>query len=229
MLSTAGMPTPYSVHVYEEVTSTQDVAREHAADGPSLAIAARQTLGRGRSGSAWESAPRAVAASLHLIPANWPHRRRTLIPLAAGIAVARLHALDLKWPNDLLLDGRKVGGILVEATGSSVTIGVGLNLWWPDPPSGRAGLWSEDPGPGAYSLVGSDLGAAVWTEVAKGPEDWSYDAYCASCVTLGHQITWDGGGPGVAIGVDRFDGSLLVDEGARRVSLRAGTVRHVRS
>lgn len=224
------MPTPYSTHVYEEVTSTQDVARELPEVGPVLVVASRQTAGRGRSGASWETAPRALAMSLRFDPFEWPSDRRTLITLATGIAVARVRDVDLKWPNDLLLRENKVGGILAEASGREVTIGIGLNLWWPDPPSDRIGLFPEDPGPSAYAAIGFEMAEGVWTELAKGPERWSYDDYCDTCITLGRQITWGDGREGTATAIDRFDGALIVeDANGTRLNLKAGEIRHVRA
>lgn len=225
------MPTPYSSHVYEEVTSTQDVARSLGIEGPVLVVAARQTEGRGRSGASWETAPRALALSLHFAPRSlgWPADRWTLIPLATGIAVARLLQLNLKWPNDLLAaPGKKVGGILIEATGKTMTIGVGVNLWWPDPPPGRAGLLTNDPGADSPRAYGEIVGEAVWEELGNGADNWSYDDYCRDCLTLGNEITWSQNQRGTALAIDRTDGSLVVEESGRRRKLNAGEVRHVR-
>lgn len=230
MLSLAGMSTPYSTRVYEEVTSTQDVARMVSEGRPVLVIAASQTAGRGRSGSAWETAPRALAASLHLQleEHTWPSARQTLVPLVTGVAVATLYDLDLKWPNDLLRGEVKLGGILVEASASGTTIGVGINLWWPDPPGDRIALWPDDPGPEAYTVVGAAVGQAIFEELAQGAEAWPYTEYCAACTTIGREITWGDGESGTAIDVARTDGSLLVDQHGTRRTLRAGAVHHVR-
>lgn len=226
------MPTPYSTHVYEEVTSTQDVARSLATKGPVVVVAARQTEGRGRSGAGWETAARALALSMRLEPirTGWPPDRWTLIPLATGVAVARLLSLNLKWPNDLLgaSSGEKVGGILVEATRDTTTIGIGINLWWPDPPPERAGLLTDDPGPDSHRHYGEIVGEAVWTELAGGADRWSYDDYCAACLTLGREITWSDGQRGKAMGIDRVDGSLVVEQSGRRRKLNAGEVSHLR-
>ncbi|CAN5323872.1 biotin--[acetyl-CoA-carboxylase] ligase [soil metagenome] len=231
MLSLAGMSTPYSTHVYAEVTSTQDVARTVSIGSPVLVIAASQTAGRGRSGSSWETAPRALAMSLHLLldEQSWPSERRTLVPLATGVAAARLYDLDLKWPNDLQRQEAKLGGILVEASESGMTVGVGINLWWPDSPSDRTALWADDPGPNAFAAIGAEVGEAIWEEFAKGAGAWSYSDYCAACTTLGSEITWGHGESGSAVAVDRFDGSLLVDQQGTRRVLRTGAVRHVRA
>lgn len=226
------MLTPYSTHVYDEVTSTQDVARALAGHEPVLVVAARQTAGRGRSGSTWETAPRAVAASLVLRPGalGWPVERWSLLPLAVGVAVARLHDLDLKWPNDLLRDGKKVGGILVETSGPTATIGTGLNLWWPKAPEDRTALWAHDPGSEAYEEVGSEIGAAVWQELALGPDGFGWADYLARCTTLGQDITWgEQGNYGRAAAIDPHTGALLVDSAGGQARLLAGEIHHVRT
>lgn len=108
--------------------------------GPTLLIASEQTAGRGRAGRSWQSS----AATSLTFSLAWrfarPLRDLMGLPLAVGVALAEaLGALNiqirLKWPNDLLRDGRKVGGVLLETwtdkapnLQSWVVIGVGLNL-----------------------------------------------------------------------------------------------------
>ena len=114
------------------VTSTQDVARELPIG--SIVVADHQTAGRGRLDRRWESPPgTALLVSFVL-------ERNPLLSLAAGVAAAEACGPDvrLKWPNDLLLDGRKLGGILVEATPDKALCGVGINLTWA--PDGAARL-----------------------------------------------------------------------------------------
>lgn len=106
---------------------------------PQALLAEFQTAGRGRRGRAWSSP---FGANLYLSVAwsfaAWPPQL-TALPLAVGIACARairalgLPELRLKWPNDLLVDGRKLGGILLEHRGEGgggcrVVIGVGVNV-----------------------------------------------------------------------------------------------------
>jgi BirA family transcriptional regulator, biotin operon repressor / biotin---[acetyl-CoA-carboxylase] ligase len=114
------------------VTSTQDVARELPVG--SVVVADLQTEGRGRLSHRWEAPPgTALLVSFVLDP-------NPLLSLAAGIAAAEAcgRGVRLKWPNDLLLDGRKVGGILVEATPAKAVCGIGINLSWA--PAGAAQL-----------------------------------------------------------------------------------------
>ena len=92
----------------------------------SIVIADHQTAGRGRLGRRWE-APEGTALLVSFVLEPHP-----LLSLAAGVAAAEAcgAAVRLKWPNDLLLGGRKIGGILVEATPKKAMCGVGINLTW---------------------------------------------------------------------------------------------------
>jgi len=89
-------------------------------------IADHQTAGRGRLDHRWE-APAGSALLVSFVLAPHP-----LLSLAAGVAAAEACENDvrLKWPNDLMLSGRKVGGILVEATSAKAICGIGINLTW---------------------------------------------------------------------------------------------------
>src|SRR5713226_2616292 len=106
------------------VTSTQDVARELPIG--SVVVANHQTAGRGRLTHSWEAPPgTALLVSFVLQP-------NPLLSLAAGVAAAEAcgPGVRLKWPNDLLLKGGKVGGVLVEATPIKAICGIGINLTW---------------------------------------------------------------------------------------------------
>jgi len=132
------------VRYFDEVASTNDVALQYGADPlcktPLLVLAKQQTEGRGRGTNPWWSSEGSLTFSLLF---NGPHIPLQLgdwprLPLITGLAVANAlrpfvtaHAIELKWPNDVYLQGRKVGGILVESTSGpapSVIIGIGLNV-----------------------------------------------------------------------------------------------------
>ncbi len=217
------MATPYFQERHESVPSTQDVARDHLGDLPLLVVAASQTGGRGRSGSTWENADRALAASLAI-----PRPEDDLRPfsLMAGVAARRvLDTTTLKWPNDLLVDEEKVGGILVERHQRIVTVGLGLNLWWKSPPAGARGLYPSDPGPARHQEIG-----ALWAAELNALIDsrgWPRDEYVASCATLGHRISWEPAGAGVAMDV-ADDGALIVETSTGVDRIYSGAVSHVR-
>jgi BirA family biotin operon repressor/biotin-[acetyl-CoA-carboxylase] ligase len=223
------MATPYSLQVYDEVTSTQDIAAAALVDEPILVVAGRQTEGRGRSQRAWESAPRAMAASLAMRP-TWDLGSWPLIPLVAGLAVADTLAGDvtLKWPNDLLIGEDKVGGILVEGWSGVLVVGCGLNLWWPHPPAGSGALSMDDPGPGAVVDTASAWAERLLERMAGGPGDWGRDSYLELSATVGRRVTWEPNGEGTAIDVGT-DGSLIVETDHGVQKLIAGEIRHLRT
>src|SRR6516165_1419427 len=106
-----------------------------AAEGTVL-MAEAQTAGRGRLGRRWASPPRAgLTFSVLLRPDGVPAALLGWLPLLAGVAAAAsvraVAAVDatLKWPNDVLVGERKLGGILAERTGAAVVIGIGINVW----------------------------------------------------------------------------------------------------
>ncbi len=148
-----------SVHLYGSVGSTNDVARrladEEDAPGGTVVLAREQTEGRGRQERAWHSPPGGVYLSVVFRPTSLPNP--DLLPLLAGLGL--VERLDggfpglgpaLKWPNDVMVGDRKLGGVLCESVWSDegprfVVAGVGLNVRpLEDPPSG--------PGAGATSL-----------------------------------------------------------------------------
>src|SRR5512138_215415 len=138
------MPFCAVVHRFESVASTNDIAKAlaQAGEGHGTAVLAREQIrGRGTKGRSWHSpAGLGLYASFILRaaegrPVPSPH----LLPLAVGLAVsdAILEAggleTRLKWPNDVLFEGRKLGGILCEgnslgASGGFVVAGIGLNV-----------------------------------------------------------------------------------------------------
>jgi BirA family transcriptional regulator, biotin operon repressor / biotin---[acetyl-CoA-carboxylase] ligase len=157
------------LHLFEQLGSTQDEARERARTGAphgTLVWALEQTAGRGRMDRRWVSNRGAgLWFSLVLRPRG-DSNAAALLSLAAGVGVARAlpassaGAVRLKWPNDVLLNGRKLAGILAEAETrdghlSFVLLGVGLNL---------------DPGPDGFPAVIADHAAAL-VEVADPPLD----------------------------------------------------------
>lgn len=148
------MAGPLTVHRVERTASTQDLAHQAGEAGAphgSVFVAAEQTGGRGSRGRSWHAPAGGLWLSALVRPAA---AAVGLLSLRAGIAVAEglgqmpsLPRVLLKWPNDLIVDGRKVGGLLVETRwrGDVVewaVIGVGINVHndVPDgvvPPAGR--------------------------------------------------------------------------------------------
>jgi len=226
------MDTPYEVVHLASVVSTQDEGRARFGGRPVLVVADTQSAGRGRTGTRWEQADRAVAASLAFAP-DWPIETWPRLTLVAGLAAWDAVAAEpdppevaLKWPNDLTLGAVKVGGIIAEADGAILVIGFGLNLWWRRPIEEAGALWDDDPGPAAAPRIARRWAGALFELVGAGPASWPRERYAARCATLGREISWDGG-TGRAVGI-AADGGLEVDDGRGGIVLHAGAVRGIR-
>jgi len=122
------------VYLYEEVCpSTQRLLREEAAEG-TVAVAEEQTEGRGRLGRSWQAPARTgVLVSVLLLPRVEAARLPELSLIAGGAvaeAIAELTGIEpvIEFPNDVLIDGRKVAGILAESSEGRVVLGVGVNV-----------------------------------------------------------------------------------------------------
>jgi len=252
------------LELVEETGSTNvdlaAAAREGLPEGAVL-VAEHQSAGRGRLDRVWESPPRAgIYVSVLLRPGlasrDWPEaprKRWGWLPLLTGVALAEAvnHVTGLvptlKWPNDLLLDGRKCGGILAEVNDDAVVVGVGLNVILrqeelpPDPPWG-VGATSLAVA-GATNLDREQLLASLLTELETWYRRWRTaggdaegcglrTAYLRGCDTVGRRVRvlLPGGGEltGTAIMVDT-DGRLVVRrrDGDTR-AIASGDILHVR-
>jgi BirA family biotin operon repressor/biotin-[acetyl-CoA-carboxylase] ligase len=239
-LERAGLVAPVR---FEEVTrSTQDTAAAMAAGGApewTLVAAGHQTGGRGRLGRSWLDEPgRALTFSLLLRP-GLPIERGGLISLLAGVAVAEACGeageprAACKWPNDVLVDGRKVAGILAESRASGdrlehVVLGIGVNLG--SAPAGVERAGSVDAG--AEDLLAAFLRAFAGRYAPADPAFGRavVGAYRGRCATIGRRVratTTDGAViEGRAVDVDD-DGALLVRAHDRLGVVRFGEIEHL--
>jgi BirA family biotin operon repressor/biotin-[acetyl-CoA-carboxylase] ligase len=212
-------------------TSTNDRARELAQAGAphgTLVTAAQQLSGRGRQGRTW-SAPAGSALLMSLVLRDAP----ALLPLAAGVAVAEVAGPDalVKWPNDVLVAGRKVAGILAEGrpTEGWTVLGIGLNV----------ALRVEDLPPelhataGTLGLAPSELEPTLARLLAALERVLALDAaalldeYRARDALRGRVVAW-ADGSGRAAGIDGA-GRLVVElAGGGRTALGAGEVHLLR-
>jgi len=192
------------------VPSTQDVARDLPVG--SIVVADHQSSGRGTHGRRWEAPPgTALLASFVLAPS-------AALSLVVGVAAAEACGpqVRLKWPNDLLLDGRKLGGILVEATPVKAVVGIGINLTWA--PDGAARL--ERPRDDVLSALRAEI--ERWT---AAPTDVVLARWRELSATLGRRVRIEVSGhvtEGIAQDIGPR-GELIVDG----VPFVAGTVTHL--
>jgi len=222
---------------YRRIDSTNSRARELAEAGAphgTVVTAGEQTAGRGRRGRVW-TAPggKALLYSGILRPLD---RRHLLLPLAVPLAVcAAAEQLrpgakcEVKWPNDIWLDGHKLAGVLIEAKPQDgwAVIGVGLNL-----------AIEADEFPDELRQPAISLGGGVMPERARRALDAQLDRWVAADpdavlaewrsrdALRGREVSWDGGA-GVADGIEDSGDLVVVAAGGDRVVLGAGEV-HLR-
>ncbi|MFB6302723.1 MAG: biotin--[acetyl-CoA-carboxylase] ligase [Haloferacaceae archaeon] len=243
----------YDIEFHDTLASTNDRARELAAEGAAdvAVVAARQTGGRGRLDREWASPPGGVYVSLLLRP-DVPPAHAPVYTLAAAVATA--DAVDdfleedarIKWPNDVLaVDGaaeRKLAGILTEMEGEAdrvswlaVGIGVNANVDGEALPLGATSLRERRRATGLEPVAISrrELLAALLDrfEGLAGDLDSVLPAWRERANTLGRRVrveTPDGTIEGEAVDVE-FPGALVVrtDDGAE-VSVTAGDCEHLR-
>ncbi len=208
------------------VGSTNERAKALAAAGAphgTLVTAGEQTAGRGRQGRGWASPPgRSLSASLVL------RRPPALLSLRAGLAVADVvgEGAAVKWPNDVLLGGRKVAGMLVERRAGEdwAVLGIGVNVAvrpedLPADVRDRAGTLGRPPEAVEDVLAGVLERLAAWL---GEPDARVVGALRARDALAGRRVTW-AGGEGVAAGIGA-DGALLVRTAQGEVALDGGEV-----
>ncbi len=232
-------------HHHRRVDSTNDRAKQLAtagAPGGLVVTADEQSAGRGRRGNAW-FAPAGSCLLYSALVRPFSAGRSPLLPLAVPIAVCETAEsvapvrCQVKWPNDVWIDERKVSGVLAEARPDEgwAVVGVGLNVaitedeFPPElrdeaisllPTEGEGGL---PPGgaPGVKrSLEALNEALGRWLEAS---DDEVLSAYRARDALSGRRISWDGGA-GVAKEIDEHGHLVVESPDGERVTLGAGEV-----
>ncbi|MDB6128352.1 MAG: biotin--acetyl-CoA-carboxylase ligase [Verrucomicrobia bacterium] len=247
-----GRARDFPITLLDEVDSTNDEAARQLAAGraaPFVILARRQTRGRGRLGRAWHSEANGNLYASFAFRPHLPPPRMPTFTLWMGVNVCELianicrTAPGLKWPNDLLFDGRKAGGMLTEARIDSdqirdLVFGLGLNLnspadSWPADLAAHAVSLAEqtseplDPNRFTAALIGRVL--LAYTEFVDGDYRATFaERWNRHDVLRGHPVAVLQGNKriaGVAAGVDDA-GSLLVRAagGGRPHRFHAGDV-----
>ena len=215
------------IHWLESVDSTNRWALEARLALWDAVVAREQTEGRGRRGRYWKSPPGGLYMSI--VVENEP-----LLPLRAGLATRdalQLHCpgrIGVKWPNDLLCDGAKLGGVLCEAESDRAVAGIGVNLEGDSPVGGATTLevvGGSLPPAADWQTCIKPLTIAIITSLQRlvqlpAPEFLA--RYRLHEQLLGKPVAWDGGhGTALSIGTD---GALEVRTATGEVRLYAGEV-----
>jgi BirA family transcriptional regulator, biotin operon repressor / biotin---[acetyl-CoA-carboxylase] ligase len=214
-------------HVHLRLTdSTNERAKELALGGAphgTLVTADEQSAGRGRQGRVWTAPPRSA-----LLMSLVTRRLAATLPLAAAVAIcdALPARCEIKWPNDIWLERRKLAGILVEGRPQDgwAVVGIGLNVTNESFPPELAEIATS------LRLAGVELDTeAVLAALLVSLDEWLeapagavLGAWSERDALRGERVRW-GDGEGTAVGIDA-SGALVVDTGAGRVALDAGEV-----
>ena len=240
-------PKGYSFKSFDVIDSTNEEARRLAAagePGPIWISASRQTAGRGRRGRSWESPSGNLAATLMLRPGRSASECAQLSFVAAIAACDMLAGfatgaeMRVKWPNDVLANGRKIAGILLESASSGgeppewLAVGIGVNL--ASHPEGLdyaatslARLVAPSPKPDD-ALLHLAANFAKWYEVWHGEGFAAIrNAWLARAAGLGSRIRarlTQEEASGVFEGIDENGALLLREHGARVRTIPAGEI-----
>jgi BirA family biotin operon repressor/biotin-[acetyl-CoA-carboxylase] ligase len=232
----------FSVEILPTLPSTNTTLMERARAGraePIALVAEQQSAGRGRMGRQWLSdadtgglAPLTFSIGLPLAPRDWSG-----LSLAVGLAVAHsLHTdIQLKWPNDLWLHGRKLGGILIETASMGAlryaVIGIGINIGpraaegLRTPPAWLQELLPELDAAQAFGLIAPAVVKAVLDFAEQGMAPLR-GAYQARDALYEREVVCSDGLSGIARGVDA-QGALLLEtaQGLQKISSAEVSVR----
>jgi BirA family transcriptional regulator, biotin operon repressor / biotin---[acetyl-CoA-carboxylase] ligase len=239
------------VRWFAAIDSTNRYLVDESAAGAApglVAVADAQTAGRGRLGRTWIAPPGASLLASALVAGDAPPEARHLVLVAAALAAVDAVAAQcgfrprLKWPNDLVVDDRKLAGLLAEATPTAIVVGMGLNVDWPEfPPEIAAIATSCDregrAAPRADLLVAwlLALDARLDALAAGGPVALRAEQIAASA-TLGRHVRVERATDvleGEAVGITEL-GHLVVrsdaspDGHAVEHTVSAGDVIHLR-
>ncbi len=241
-------PEAMAVEAYAEIGSTQDRAFELAGragrSGPVACVAAlAQTAGRGTRGKAWFSVSDALAMSVAF--ADDPNPNRAAERAGAGVdqAIARASVaagvaaheaaerfvgpgpLTLRWPNDLLCEGRKLSGVLIERRGGVTVVGVGVNLDhrgdWPEEFAARATTLAGCGGRCDAEAFAPELLASLlrWREEPREALSLAWAERERSAGTRGAFVVENTRYEGRIVSIDPFDCILLERDDGSRVRL----------
>jgi BirA family biotin operon repressor/biotin-[acetyl-CoA-carboxylase] ligase len=235
------------VEILAEAASTNAELAERARAGAlegAVVVAEHQTAGRGRLDRTWETPARSALTFSVLLRPNLPAASWPWIPLLTGYAVQaaladRLPDIGLKWPNDVLVEERKLGGILVERvdtpTGPAAIVGIGINVSQTLdelPVALATSLALELPqAPDRTEVLAQLLGSMDGLLPLLEDTTALRAAYADACTTLGREVRVDLPAgevlTGTAVDIDD-QGRLVVAGPAGEVAVGAGDVVHVR-
>jgi BirA family biotin operon repressor/biotin-[acetyl-CoA-carboxylase] ligase len=236
--------------LWDSIDSTNTRAAQLAASLPeegAIVLAREQTAGRGRLGRTWISRPdTGVYMSIILRPKARPLNELSLLTMACGVAVSEAIdaaigvSIGLKWVNDLIFDGRKIGGILAETTGRApayVIVGIGLNValdlsTLDDDLKDRVDSLDRIAG---CEIDSNQLVCAIaekleqrYKSLLDGQDDLILNAWCKRSVTLGQRVIASSGTrniEGIAYDVNGSGALIIRCDDGHEEAVNAGEVQ----
>lgn len=235
------------VLVFDEVDSTNDVAKGHLQRDEGLVILAdSQTKGKGRLGRSWHSSKGEGIYFSTLLKPRMPLEHLSQLTLMAGVACVSAISVfskskpDLKWPNDILLNGKKLAGLLCEycdEKSAGLIVGIGINVNQTEFPGPLAETATSLRIENGRAVDRVDLIRSLITHL-----DWEYQAYLLegalplmqkwseNTAIFGKKITLDRGGTifhGTATRLDEQGNLVVLTEEGREVFFDSGEITHV--
>ena len=194
---------------FESIYNTQEYALSELSSEPILVISYSQEKGKGTSNRTWLNADQALACSL-AVKQEDIKLKHTLIPLVSGYIFTEVLKdinLALKWPNDIVLDNLKVGGILVEKSENNICIGMGINYFWEKPELPGAGsIFTKKQEDSLINLHAQEWASEVLSSLVVN--NFDLDKYKQKLQTLGKVVEYPEG-RGRAEDINK-DGSLKI-------------------
>ena len=210
------------IHIVDNITSTNAWLSKYYSEIDDIVLAIEQTQGRGRRGNVWESQLGGFFGSI-------VSAKHELLPLVVGISIINAleqycEGLSLKWPNDIILEDKKLGGILCEDFGTYSVIGIGLNLDNKPPLEDTTNLSSH----------GIDLDKSVFLasflfhfdRISSLSSKEIIEEFTKFDCLIDNEVFWDGNS-GIVKSID-LDGSLVVQSEGQQINLYSEEVHFER-
>ena len=179
---------------FDSIYNTQEFALEELNSEPILVISFHQEKGKGTSNRSWFNADQSLACSFAFNKGD-NQLDETLIPLLSGLCfteVLSMPAIFLKWPNDLIVNDLKIGGVLVERVEEKICIGIGVNYFWKNPEVPNAGaLFTEAQEEELIKDNAIKWAEKVYESITKN--SFSLERYKAKLQTLGKIVEYPEG------------------------------------
>jgi len=223
----------FEILKYKTVDSTNDQAKRLAFKGYSegtVIIAESQTSGKGRFGNSWDSP---VFSGLYMSLILKPSTNIvSKITMTAAVALSKTLSADIKWVNDILINGKKICGILAEATENFIVLGIGVNVLneaFPEDLKNKAtSLYLEH-------CIRYEIDDIIGEILENFNKEYNFvtetgditKIYAERCVTVNKDIQFTLNGKicsGFAVGI-ATDGGLIVETAGETITLRSGEAR----